>query len=56
MPFSLTNAPVAFQRFLNSILVDLLNVCVVIYLDDILIYSQDLESHQEHIHKVLQCL
>ena len=56
MPFSLTNAPVAFQRFLNSILVDLLNVCVVIYLDDILIYSQDLKSHQEHIHKVLQCL
>ena len=49
MPFGLTNAPMAFQRFINSILVDLLNVCVVIYLDDILIYSQDLESHQEHI-------
>ena len=53
MPFSLTNAPAAFQRFVNSILVDLLDVCVVIYLDDILIYSQDLKSHQEHVHEVL---
>ena len=53
MPFGLTNAPAAFQRFVNSILMDLLDVSVVIYLDDILIYSQDLESHQEHVHKVL---
>ena len=35
---------------------DLLNVCVVVYLDDILIYSQDLESHQEHIREVLRRL
>ena len=53
MPFGLTNAPAAFQRFVNSILTDLLDVCVVVYLDDILIYSQDLESHQEHVHEVL---
>ena len=53
MPFGLTNAPVAFQRFINSILADLLDVCVVVYLDDILIYSQDLESHREHVHDVL---
>ena len=53
MPFGLTNSPMAFQQFINSILVDLLNVSVVIYLDDILIYSQDLKSHQEHVHKVL---
>ena len=56
MPFSLTNAPTAFQQFVNSILMDLLNVCIVIYLDDILIYSQDLKSHQEHIRKVLRHL
>ena len=56
MPFSLTNAPAAFQRFVNSILVDLLNVSVVVYLDDILIYSQDLESHQGHVCEVLQRL
>ena len=53
MPFSLTHAPTAFQQFVNSILTDLLDVCVVVYLDDILIYSQDLESHQEHVCKVL---
>ena len=39
MPFSLTNAPAAFQRFINSIFADMLNVCIVVYLDDILIYS-----------------
>ena len=56
MPFGLTNAPAVFQRFVNSILVDLLDVCVVVYLDDILIYSQDLESHWEHVYEVLRRL
>ena len=56
MPFGLTNAPAAFQRFVNSILADLLDVCVVVYFDDILIYSQDLKSHQEHVREVLRCL
>jgi len=37
MPFGLTNALAAFQRFMNNIFSDLLDVCVVIYLDDILI-------------------
>jgi len=46
MPFGLTNAPAAFQQFVNSILSDMLDVCVVIYLDNILIYSEDIESHQ----------
>ena len=56
MPVGLTNAPAAFQQFINSILVDLLDVCIVIYLDDILIYSQDIKSHQEHDCEVLQHL
>ena len=56
MPFGLKNAPTAFQRFVNSILMDLLDVSVVIYLDDILIYSQDLKSHLGHVREVLQCL
>ena len=45
MPFSLTNAPIAFQRFMNNIFSDLLDVCVMIYLDDILIYSNNMSKH-----------
>jgi len=41
MPFDLTNAPGAFQWFMNDIFTDMLDVCVVVYLDDILIYSSD---------------
>jgi len=54
MPFSLTNAPVAFQRFMNNIFSDLLDVCVVIYLDDILIYSNNMSEHHWHVKKVLK--
>jgi len=53
MPFGLTNAPAAFQRFVNTIFDDMLDVCVVMYLDDILIYSEDMESHQQHVQEVL---
>ena len=53
MPFGLTNTPAAFQRFVNTIFTDMLDVCVVMYLDDILIYSKDMESHQKHVWEVL---
>src|SRR5437660_12638762 len=56
MSFDLTNAPVAFQRFVNSIFTDLLDVCIVVYLDNILIYSEDKESHKKHVCEVLKCL
>ena len=56
MPFSLTNAPAAFQRFVNTIFANMLDVCVVVYLDDILIYSKDMESHQKHVREVLRRL
>ena len=49
MPFGLSNTPVAFQRFVNTIFADLLDICVVVYLDDILIYSEDEASHEEHV-------
>jgi len=45
MLFGLTNAPAAFQRFMNDVLSNLLDVCVVVYLDDILIYSDDIMQH-----------
>jgi hypothetical protein len=44
MPEGLTNAPATFQWFVNSIFADMLDICVIVYLDDILIYSQDLTS------------
>jgi len=56
MPFGLTNAPAAFQWFINTIFANMLNICVVIYLDDILIYSEDMDSHHKHVWEVLRCL
>ena len=56
MPFGLSNAPVAFQRFINEVLRDMLDVCTVGYLDDILIYLDSLEDHWNHICEVLHHL
>jgi Reverse transcriptase (RNA-dependent DNA polymerase) len=56
MPFGLTNGSALFQRFMNEIFADLLDVCVVVYLDDILIYSNDPSSHQDHVKEVLRRL
>ena len=53
MPFGLTNAPAAFQRFMNDIFSDLLDVSVIIYLDDILIYSNNPVDHKKHVCEVL---
>src|SRR5258705_3178611 len=49
MPFSLTNAPAVFQRFINEVLGNLLDVCMVGYIDDILIYSDCVDQHWDHI-------
>jgi transposase InsO family protein/murein DD-endopeptidase MepM/ murein hydrolase activator NlpD len=56
MPFGLTNAPATFQAMINHVLREYLDVFVIAYLDDILIYSKTLENHKEHVHKVLQTL
>ena len=50
MPFGLTNAPVVFQAMINDVLRDFL------FLDDILIYSPDLATHQDHVNQVLKRL
>ena len=45
--------PTAFQHFMNDIFSNLLNICVIVYLDDILIYSEDMTQHKAHIKEVL---
>ena len=56
MPFGLANALATFQGFINYALQDLLNICCIAYLDDILIYSDDDTEHVEHVQAVLKCL
>ncbi len=56
MPFGLKNAPATFQRLINDTLRKYLDNFAITYLDDILIYSDDLEAHREHVRKVLEKL
>jgi len=53
MLFELKNASVTFQRLINDMLREYLNDFVITYLDDILIYLDDLETHCSHVHKIL---
>jgi hypothetical protein len=54
MPFGLTNAPASFQRWMNEVLSDYLYIFCIAYLDDILIYSDDIERHRKHIKIILK--
>jgi len=56
MPFGLTNALSIFQRFVNEIFADLLDVYVLVYLDDILIFSDNMADHKKHVKEVLRHL
>ncbi|KAI3364204.1 hypothetical protein L3Q82_010812 [Scortum barcoo] len=56
MPFGLTNAPAVFQALVNDVLRDMLNKFVLVYLDDILIFSRNKEEHVHHVQAVLQRL
>src|SRR5882724_12151211 len=46
MPEGFTNAPAAFQRFMNEIFMDMIDIIVIIYLDDILIYFNNISKHK----------
>ncbi|EUC59886.1 Transposon Tf2-1 polyprotein, partial [Rhizoctonia solani AG-3 Rhs1AP] len=54
MPFGLKNAPAVFQRFMNDIFYDLIDVSVIVYLDDILIFSNNREDHTRDVREVLK--
>jgi transposase InsO family protein len=55
MPFGLTNAPATFQALINNVLREHLDIFVIAYLDDILIYSENEEEHVKHVQTVLDC-
>jgi deoxyuridine 5'-triphosphate nucleotidohydrolase len=56
MPFGLTNAPATFQAMVQDILRPLLDISVIVYIDDILIYSQNDTDHQYHVRQVFDLL
>ncbi|KAJ9521648.1 hypothetical protein QJQ45_008994 [Haematococcus lacustris] len=56
MPFGLCNAPATFQRLMNDIFRQELDDCVIVYLDDILIFSRTQEEHAQHLRRVLSLL
>ncbi|KAG2212941.1 hypothetical protein INT45_002311, partial [Circinella minor] len=56
LPFGLCNAPPSFQALMNKVLGDLLDRCCIVYLDDILIFSDSWDKHKEHVKMVLDKL
>ncbi|KAA0037511.1 hypothetical protein E5676_scaffold808G00980 [Cucumis melo var. makuwa] len=56
MPFGLTNVPAVFMDLMNRIFHQYLDLFVIVFIDDILVYSVDSEAHEEHLRIVLQTL
>src|SRR6266498_4938361 len=56
MPFRLCNAPATFQRLMNHVLHDHLSEFVMVYLDDVVIYSKNMAEHVKHLDWVLSQL
>jgi Reverse transcriptase (RNA-dependent DNA polymerase) len=56
MPFGLTNAPRTFQALINDVFRDYVDKFMLVYLDDVLIFSRSAEEHKEHVELVLKRL
>ena len=56
MPFSLTNAPAKFMDLINRVFRSYLNKFVVVFIDDVLIYSKDRDEHNVHLRTALKTL
>jgi hypothetical protein len=56
MSFGLTNAPAYFMYLMNKIFMEYLDKFVVVFINDILVYSRSEEEHEEHLHLALQKL
>ena len=56
MPFGLTNAPTAFMNLMNRVFRPYVDQFVVVFIDDILVYSKDRENHDTHLRVALETL
>jgi len=56
MPFGVCNAPAAFQRWSNQVLLDQIDMCCIVYLDDVLIYSNTLQQHRNDVSNILEAI